>query len=903
MAGERSFSRLEHLFNSALELPEEQRASYLDAECDGDFELKSKIERLLSQESKGTQLGVLGSISPIGIAETSVTEGQELGAYKIKRELGSGGMGTVYLASRADDEYEKDVAIKMVRDRLSRELIQRFRNERQILASMEHPNIARLLDGGTTEDDFPYVVMEYVDGCAITDYCDQHGLTIDQRLRLFLTVCGAVQYAHQNLVVHRDIKPQNILVTGNGIPKLLDFGIAKLLTQDQTGKTAGLTVSPRLTPEYASPEQVRGAAITTASDVYSLGVLLYELLTGNQPYSLAAHTPIEVHKVICEQQPYPASLAMRQTSSNDKVHQRARARGTTPGKLSNRLSGDLDNILLMALRKEQERRYATADALADDIQRYLKNEPVVARKDTWSYRVTKFIKRNSIGVIAASVVLMTVLTAAAISIHYAIMENRQRELAEQRFDDVRQLATTFLYDIHDSVANEGRTTTRDLLLSTGLEYLDALSAQENSDISLRADIARGRIRVAKIQGDVSQSSQGNAAEALDNAQAGMEIVQKLLQSDPDSTNLKLIAAEGYQVLGSLGRHVDTLEVSRENFEQALAMRRDVHESHPKLGMERPRLDEIHVAYAGAVESSGFYEEAIAHHQLAIDSLQQQINLTPENTQLAETILSSKMFVGQNHQRLGQFDKARTTLEGLLTEIQELRAGKPSNVGLIRTLAAAQVNLGRVYDALGLREQAEEELLEALRLHESLSAYDPGDLMMWHRVSISHHFLGRLYNNLGKHEQALGHFEKMLVHNKKIVDTAPDSLSFKRHYAVALDMNGGALRRVGRLLKALEHHQRANKVFRELAELRAGDIDARRSVAVSWYFLGQLQREIGTDQSTASPQEHLKSAIRAFETSKKIIQSLRDEGNLPPGDANNIAMLEDEANKTRELLRR
>ena len=313
-------------------------------------------------------------------------------------------MGVVYLAVRADDHYQKRVAIKLVQHGLyTGAILHRFRTERQILASLDHPNIARLLDGGTTTDGRPYLVMEYVEGLPIDVYCDRHKLSISERLRLFRTVCAAVHYAHQNLVIHRDLKPSNILVSTDGVPKLLDFGIAKLLNPELSAPSLVFTESglQLLTPEYASPEQVRGEPLTTASDVYALGVLLYELLTGHQPYRLTSRRRQDLERVICEVDPLKPSTAISRSDADtetDGTGQRTPAtvsqtREGQPEKLRRRLTGDLDNIVLMALRKEPQRRYGSAEHLAEDLRRHLEGLPVMARPQTFGYRSAKFIRR------------------------------------------------------------------------------------------------------------------------------------------------------------------------------------------------------------------------------------------------------------------------------------------------------------------------------------------------------------------------------------------------------------------------------------------------------------------------------------------------------------------------------
>ncbi len=341
--------------------------------------------------------------------------GKRISQYRIVEQLGSGGMGEVYRAVRADDQYQKQVAIKLVRAGADSGLVvSRFKNERQILASLDHPNIARLLDGGATEEGVPYFVMELVEGQPIDKYCDSHQLGIRARLELFLQVCSALKYSHQHQIIHRDIKPANILVTAEGVPKLLDFGIAKMV---DSGLVAGAarqtqTMFRVFTPEYASPEQIKAEAITTASDVYSLGVLLYELLTGHRPYWFKSPMPAEIERAICEDEPLKPSIVVTRTERQSLTDGRStsiapeeigRARGTNPKQMRSWLVGDLDSIVMMALRKEAQRRYASVDALSEDIRKHLEGLPIAARPSTVAYRGAKFVRRHRELVVGALV--------------------------------------------------------------------------------------------------------------------------------------------------------------------------------------------------------------------------------------------------------------------------------------------------------------------------------------------------------------------------------------------------------------------------------------------------------------------------------------------------------------------
>jgi len=448
------WAQIRQVFEGALERPAKDRAAYLRVLCARDEELRHEVESLLqshehSDEFLETPAAQLSQI----ISDEDISEypqGYRIGPYQFERRIGRGGMGAVWLATRFDKEYKKQVAIKMVKRGMnSQEILRRFRTERQVLANLDHPNIARLIDGGSTPDGLPYLVMEYVEGTPIDQYCEGWKCTISERLQLFRAVCSAVHYAHQNLVVHRDIKTSNILVTADGIPKLLDFGIAKLLGAE--GSTLDLAQTrPEMRPmtlDYASPEQIRGEPITTATDIYSLGVLLFRLLTGKMPYGPGIHSQAAMQHAICEKEPFrPSSLVLSDESTvvpdaTQKIEAVSETRDKARKRLRKKLSGDLDNIILMALRKEPHRRYLSVGQFSEDIRRYLEGHPVVARLDTPGYRLAKFVRRNPQGIAAVVLIGAALISVAAISQHSASSSARARQEAERVLQQTRHELT------------------------------------------------------------------------------------------------------------------------------------------------------------------------------------------------------------------------------------------------------------------------------------------------------------------------------------------------------------------------------------------------------------------------------------------------------------------------------
>lgn len=462
--GTTRWPRVAQLFETAVTLPPDQRATYLDQACSGDPGLRREVEALLRADNASSAVlqGAVGAAARQVIQDLAPAHdlaGRRIGPYEVTRELGHGGMGIVYLAVRADGAYNKTVAIKVIRRGAdSSETRRRFFAERQILATFDHPNIARLMDGGATPEGRPFVVMEYIEGEPLDAYCDQRTLSLAARLRLFLKVCDAVQYAHGNLVVHRDIKPRNILVTRDGSPKLLDFGIAKLLDAPRGQPVSAVRV---MTPEYASPEQIRGEPITTRTDVYSLGVVLHELLTGQRPFRDASN-PIALARAVCEDVPSRPSAVARDAPMTDALR-----RGSRPERLRRELSGDLDAIVGAALEKEPARRYSSVELLSEDVRRHLDGQPVSVRRNDFTYRAGKFVRRYRAGVVAAIAIVV-------LSGFYAVRVTRERDRAQREARGADEVAT-FLQDLFkssDPAQSRGRDVTARELVDRGAARLD-----------------------------------------------------------------------------------------------------------------------------------------------------------------------------------------------------------------------------------------------------------------------------------------------------------------------------------------------------------------------------------------------------------------------------------------------
>jgi tetratricopeptide (TPR) repeat protein len=471
------WQRIRTLFEGALALDEAARPAWLEAHCAGDAELRHEVDSLLHADAKADTLAV-AAVAPDLVQEIAASEragqgrqltGRRLGPWRLMREIGRGGMGAVWLAERDDGEYAQQAAVKLVNPGWDAgELLRRFRAERQILAGLNHPHIARLLDGGVSDDGKPYLVLEYVDGASIGEHCDQTRLPLAARLKLFLDVCAAVAHAHRSLVVHRDLKPSNILVDRDGRVKLLDFGIAKLI---EPGADAGVSVLRAFTPEYAAPEQVRGEPATTGVDVYALGLLLYQLLTGRRAHAPVASTPAAYEQAILTQEPERPSRAA--ADDGPAAIERARARDLDPARLAAQLRGDLDAIVMKALRKDPAERYASVAALADDVERFLAHRPVAARRGNWRYRARRFLQRHALSTALAVLALLGLVGGLAAALWQADLARQQRDAAERAGREARAVSEflTKVFAEADPSNTDGRDPRASELLRAGVEQI------------------------------------------------------------------------------------------------------------------------------------------------------------------------------------------------------------------------------------------------------------------------------------------------------------------------------------------------------------------------------------------------------------------------------------------------
>jgi serine/threonine-protein kinase len=585
------WQRIRRLFKEALEITADERDAFVERECGDDASVASELRRLLAagdiDDSEFANI-----VSEAAARATELTE-QRVGNYRLIELLGTGGMGNVYLAERDDQQFEHRVAIKLLHPgRRDAELLQRFRTERQMLANLEHPNIARLLDGGETATGIPYLVMEYVDGVPIDEYCDARQLTLQQRLRIFKKVCAAIDYAHRNLVVHRDIKPSNILVTADGEPKLLDFGIGKFLDESAAMFTVAVTREGAgvMTPAYASPEQIRSQPVSTATDIYSLGVLLYKMLCGRMPYDTRG-VNVDLARAILEYEPTRPSAAVTSHVSRDQhrtVEEIVEARRTSVVRLRKRLRGDLDNIVLMALRKEPIRRYASARALAGDIDNFLTHRPVTARPGSIAYVTIKFLRRYRLAV-SVSALLLAVLAASVVQ----ILEQRNRAtIAASQAEQV----VAFLGQMYSSASPlqaQGEEITARDLLAAAVEEIDALDEQPEV-----------QARLLEIMGS-SYNVIGDFPRAGTLLERALAIREDVLPHDPAAI------ASTLSNLGENQRTSRELEAAEQTHLRALALLEEAFgEKHERIAYLKGRIGDVLRMQHREPEALVYLEDAV-----------------------------------------------------------------------------------------------------------------------------------------------------------------------------------------------------------------------------------------------------------------------------------------------------
>ena len=850
------WQQVKDLLVAAVNLPAKDRPAYVASVCQGNDGLRAELESLIAahevaEEGRFEQLGLdlapgKHSAPPGG----GTLVGKHVGAYRIEAEIGHGGMGKVYRASRADERFSKEVAVKVLdQGMLSERGLELFRHERKILANLEHPNIARLLDAGESEDGAPYFVMEYVDGKSIDVYCNARRLTIEQRLTLFLRVCSAVHYAHQNLVIHRDIKPANILVTNSGDPKLLDFGIAKVTESDEPSVTVTATALRALTPAYASPEQLLGRPLTIATDIYSLGLVLYELLAGRYPYGPYT-SAIDLQRAILERDPQRPSVAILRAAMPREEKcatavEISEARQLTPQKLCGALRGDLESIILKALRKEPNARYASVERLAEDIERYLQRRPVRARQGTLTYRARKFVRRHRAAVITAGVACVLLVGGVAAIVREAQIARLQQARAERRFNDVRKLANSLIFKVHDSIRKlPGSTGARKLIIGQAQEYLDDLAKESASDPSLQRELADAYERLGQVLGDRYDANIGDTVGAL------------------------------------------------KNYKKSVELREAVARLEPKVPDRRRELAETYLELSHALYDVGQNNEGDQYIQRALQILEPLTAAYPQNNQMQWALAHAYDASGTGERKIS-LDEIKKVREKALVIYEHLAQVDPGNREYQRDLAFAHKHVAGILDVQKQFQAALEHERAALKIEETLLAEDPQNTGLRYGITFTYDDTGYALGKLGQIDAALGYYRKALAIRSALAEADPQDTRSRLGVATIYSYIGDLLDEKYDFKGAIEAHKQAVTIKEALSAQNPSNDSFRGLLQDSQVRLAETYAEMAFRNRSATEKRALCSQARSlFSKSLAALKSRKAKTVQTPNDINFL----DEATK-------
>jgi eukaryotic-like serine/threonine-protein kinase len=826
--------QVETLFHRASELPRARQREFLEAECGGDGDLREHVEKLLAASTASDPLGeAIGEAARLTLDE--VQNGDSVGPYRIEAAIGQGGMGAVYRAARQGEDFTQTVALKLIQSYLrggsaGKSIAERFRRERQILARLEHPNIARLLDGGEWKGRL-YLVMELVDGVAVDRYCQEQGLGVNDKVRLFAKICAAVAYAHGQLVVHRDIKPQNILVTADGTPKLLDFGIAKAMEEDEALTRASERI---LTPQYAAPEQILGQPVTTATDVYSLGALLYQLLTGKAPFAREELSGFALEKAICEQDPPPPSALAK-------------------------VDRDLDAIVAKAMRKEPAQRYVSVAALEADLVSYLGGYPVEARKGNWRYRSAKFLRRRA-GVLTASGLVGVALVGGAVATRI------QQQKAERRFEDVRVLANSFLFEFHDSIVSlNGSMKARQMVVKRAVEYLDKLAAESGNDARLLKDLAEGYERVRIIQYSQSSGHLNDSKGALESAAKVIAMRKRLLEQSPRDGEVigKLAKSnlETYLILTEV-KGVQDAKPFLDEAVRLTALRGTVDKDEERLERD---LAELAMQEAQMWGHRGNGGQAVARSAEGVRLYEKNLarGKTPRRRKLyGQALLRHGLALSMTANRpleaVPVFEKAYKLYSEMEADTPADSLGKVLKGQSVAFLGLSYAIAGKHRDALAPRR-------ESLRIAEEVAAKDPENAQTLRDVAVACLNTAQNEFKLGNAPEAVRLGRRMVNVFEQLLKKSPDSkqnrddlASAREDLAEYIAAAGGKSEPLALMRDALEVREADSKRYAENGLLQS-------RLAHAYETMGNLHRD-WKDKAVAGQRYRL--ALQVYEAMEK-----------------------------------
>lgn len=776
--------QIERVFTAAATLPPAERAAYLDQTCPDDPELRREVESLLTyDEPADADLSKVLESAAASFVDGSSFLGRRFGPYTATEVLGAGGMGAVYLGIRADDQFRKQVAIKVVKRGMDTDaVLERFRRERQILANLDHPYIARLLDGGATEDGLPYFVMEYIQGKPVDQYCAAADLSVEQRCDILRKVCEAVSYAHRNLVIHRDLKPANILVTADGTPRLLDFGISRVLTPEGAAGATELTLqSHPLTPDFASPEQVRGGAVTTATDVYALGAVLYYLLTGTKPHRLETYSPVEVEQAVCEREPSRPSAA-------------------APQRFGRQLAGDLDAILLTALRKEPERRYQSVDQFSEDLRRHFAGLPVSAREETAFYVAGRFLRRNWLAAAASALVAISLAGGAIVASWEARLALKQRQVAQERLRDIVDLAGIAFFDIHNSLERlPGATSARKQMVEATLNYLDKVAKTSGEDPGISDVLASAYERLGDVQGRPDYPSLGDTAGAQASYQKALAVWKRNQTLRPQDPR---VLAGLTEVQSRLGR-IDGL-------------------------MGRP-------------------QEALAHYLAALAAAETSIQREPAGLAARSALCTVDREVADLLYGVKPDEAVAYARKGLAV-CETVAAEHPGDRDLLTQLADAHSTLGKTL-LVSTPLEALDEFKQAAAIRERQVALNPDDALLRRVLMVAYGHIGDVLgnpwgDNLGRPAEAIAYYHKAVAIAESLAQADPSNSRAQYDLASALMREGLIAPAADGIPDSLKTLRRAAAIEETLRVRDAKNYRHAENLAVLYEYIGTRLADLG-----------------------------------------------------------
>jgi serine/threonine protein kinase len=792
------WSLIEAVFQAALERPLAERKQYLADACGDDAELLSEIESLLESDydaENALHSLVADNLTEMTKSSISAGLGSQVGPYLLVRELDSGGMGVVYLAVRSDDHYFQIVAIKMIRNGLeSPDLVQRFRVERQILATLNHPNIGAILDGGETKEGRPFIVMEYVEGQPITLAGESRGLSIRQRIELFRSLCSAVHYAHQKQIIHRDIKPSNVMVTPEGVVKLIDFGTSKplepqLVLKDDTPTESGFRM---MTPDYASPEQLQGKQLTTATDVYSLGVLLFELLTGSRPYTLRGLSPAAAERILLTDESRKPSAAPDLSSRRKRE-----------------LAGDLDRIVMTAMNHDPAQRYRSVQHLEEDLLRYLQGKPIAARNASSIYTLRKLVQRHK--TITLTSLAMIVLLCTSLLIY-----SSQSRKADRRVTEVRTLADSAISDMTDKLQHSSASTkTQAALFHSALTYLDELRRSTGNDPRLLIELSKAYVRVGDLEGSPFVANLGNSGTAIDSYRKAWQAAREAHTRMPgDDSTAALI--EAYQRLGGIEAFLGNLHEAHDNYQQGLSGAQDFWREKPDDPARKRLLARNYAGMADVDLSSLNPDQALQNLSAAFQIFGISSSGDEDHDRMLIGLYLNRASIfnelGRQSQALEDNREAVTLDEALVQRF-------PSSVQARRSLFVAYEQsvlllAGRGVLNVGDSEQAQVYARKALVIAQMLVGLDSGNVQAQYDLAIAYAEMGDSFR-LTNFEMAGAWYRKSITLTKEL---APRYGAGLRHWLAIIDEGlAEVLDRKEQAPEQLRLLLEANLIRRELAE--------------------------------------------------------------------------------------